>query len=248
MRASRRSKPMLPAFKDDERGVLQVLESIMASMILLGAILFVTISSSSVRDTGSSSINLTTIAEDTLTVLTSQPGLIDANVSRLDEIVDAAIMGDTDSAELFLSNIMPVGTRYALRLDNGIESTHLLPISSGASMPRAASGASTYIMPNWIANSGSNSTVTYMPGAELNFSTWATLTAPDGNATGPGGEDWIDIWRSEVPTQDRIPPSALYGIWDCTGGTCIDFRIALEPSVTPPRALYAVELLLWEGV
>ncbi len=233
-------------FREDERGVLQVMEAILAALILLGAILFVTISSSPVRDVGSSGVNLETIAEDTLNVLTSQPGLADANLTRLDEIVNDAIQGDTADAELFLTNIVPVGSRYALRLDNGIQPLHLLPVTGSATSPREASGASTYILPDWTANAGFNQT--YAPGDPLDFSTWTDLVAPDGSSIGPGGDTWLDLWTADVPTQDRIPTWALFGVWDCTGGSCSDFRIALDDDITPNRPLYSVELLLWEGV
>lgn len=237
-----------PVFRQDERGVLQVMEAIMAAMILLGAILFVTLSSSPVRETGAAGISLSTLAGDTLTVLERQQGVDDPSITRLEEVVNLAMQGDVTNAERFLDAAVPQGTRYSLRLDNGVEPLPLIPASSSlGTAPRAASGAVTYMLANWTAYS--SPTVSVAPGESFNFTGWTSINAPDGSSVGPGGDAWIDIWADLEPGRDRVPAAVPYGVWSCGGCTGINqFRVVLEDGTEADRPLVAVQLLLWEGV
>lgn len=254
-----------PHFASDDRGVMQVMEAILAALVLFGAILFVTLTSSPVRDTGAPGVNLATLAEDSLDILQRQDGQDDPTVDRLEEIVNLAMRGDVDQAELFLQDIVPQGTRYALRLDNGIAPLQLVPTAGAAlTTPRDASGAATYMLSNWTRFEGTGPDCDlapercFVPGAAeaidgttaVDFSNW-TLYAPSAasgsDTTGPGGLDWIDIWTANQPGQDVIPPNAPYGAWKCDGCTGSSIRIVPPDETAVERQAYAVQLLLWGG-
>ncbi len=256
-----------PHFASDERGVMQVLEAVLAAMILIGAILFVTLTSSPVRESGAPGINLATLAEDSLDILQRQDGQDDPTVDRLEEIVNLAMRGNVDQAELFLQDIVPQGARYALRLDNGLAPLQLVPTSGAAlTTPRDASGAATYMLSNWTRFEATGPdcdlepTRCFVPGASedlagnsVDFSNWTKLYAPSAgsgsDSIGPGGVEWVDLWTTLQPSQDTIPPNVPYGTWKCDGGGCpgASIRIVLPDETAVERPVYAVQLLLWSG-
>ena len=86
------------------------------------------------------------------------------------------------------------------------------------------------------------------PGDTFDFSNATALRAPNGESKGPGGQEWLTIWADLEAGQDRIPASAPYGVWQCTGcDTVTEFRIVLEDGTAVDRPLYGVQLLLWDG-
>lgn len=239
----------------------------MAAMILLGAVLFVTITSSPVQETGAAGISLSTLAGDTLNVLEKQQGRDDPSATRLEEVVNLAMRGEVEAAERFLDAAVPQGTRYALRLDNGVEPLQLIPAAGSlGSTPRAASGAVTYMLGNWTdlgsepdCEPVSEQSECFPPASStaldgngtIDFSNATELRAPNDSTVGPGAVPWIDIWKAAEPTGDTVPAFAPYGVWRCTGCTDIagsHFRVVLEDGTAVDRPLYGVQLLLWDGV
>lgn len=217
----------------DDEASLHVIEALMAGMIILMAVLFMTATSSPSPAEGQSGLDLAKVSADTLRVLQQRPSEENAGItpnadpatparhypSRLDEIVDEVVRGqDMTANEAFLRELVPAGNRYQLRLDNGVDNMVLLPRDTGfAAQPRAAKAAETFIVPMWQANTvtgqlcaGSHPPAAgtyYTPGGQklLPFDVVGTdsLTAPTGLTQVFGTTDWADWWVSEI-TEDGL--------------------------------------------
>lgn len=158
-------------------GAIHVVEALLAGMIILTAVLFLTNVSKPSPPAAEAGIDLEGVARDVLVVLENRPAT-PATVqctgdtpdpacypSRLDQVAGSALGYNVDAAKQttsnsdatdFLNQVIPVGNRWLLRLDNGVEPLVLLP-ASGSNVqltPRAAKAAETFIMPPWQANGG----------------------------------------------------------------------------------------------
>lgn len=249
----------------DEEGALPVFEAIIAGMLVLTAILFLTAIGRPAPASGQSGIDLGQNAADTLGILRDRDA--DDPVTypdRLSEIVDLAVRGDTSDAEGFLDEIVPLGTRYLLRLDNGVEPLVLLPHGSGPALtPRAAQAASVLVIPDWTAN-GALSAVTssaIQPGQEipaghparLVSTTHSYLVAPTGSTTMPDGTSWQAHWsQAEYTSPQRVvPPDVPYGVWKacqssaCNAGEVELFKVVGPSGTEAEYPVYGVQLVVW---
>ncbi len=248
---------------DDESGALPVFEAIIAGMMILTAILFLTAIGRPAPATGQGGIDLGQNAADTLSILRDRDA--DAPLTypdRLTEVVELAMTGDTADAKEFLDEIVPIGTRYLLRLDNGVEPLILLPHGSGPELnPRAAQAASVLVIPDWVDN-GLPSTV--LPTSALspadvipnghaadsvNAGGTAHLFAPNGAEVMPDGTPWLTYWLS-AEYVGTVPPNVPYGVWKacpepCLAGSETLFKIYTTDRTEAAYPMYGVQLVVW---
>ncbi len=253
--------------RDDERGALPVFEAIVAGMLVLTAILFLTAVGRPSPAAGESGIDLGQNAADTLAILrdrddTQHATDPDLYPHRLAEIVERAMVGDTTDAKTFLDSIVPTGTRYLLRLDNGVEPLVLLPTGSGPSLtPRAAQAAAVLVTPDWNANgkpSDNPGLQTIRPGqvipaghaASQDYSQPEFLVGPHGSTLMPDGTAWRLHWDAQ---SGGVPPDAPYGVWrwcdqaDCVGGSGVlsAFKVVHPSGAESDYPVYGVQLVVW---
>ncbi len=231
----------------DDDGVIHVFEALLTGVLILTAILFMTGLSAPSASESTGGIDLGRIATDTLDILQSRdaedPVTYD---NRLEEIVHEALAGDTAGGADFVEDILPTGTRYLLRLDNGYGTLTLLPAGTGPTVnPRAADAGQAYMAPLLDAFAGLGPDVTAAPTTALDFSTWTSLEAPDGGATAPDGGTWLAWWTAQVPTEDRVPAAVPFGTWRFDDGAVKYLEVPAPGGATRP--LYAVQLLVWPG-
>ncbi len=258
----------------DDDGAIQVVEALLAGTIILTAVLFLTSASSPSPSAAQSGIDLAELAQDTLTVMESEPA--DDNVvgdgsgnaplyaHRLEEIVSLALgKNQADLAEYqatnavtkaYLDEIIPLGNRYQLRIDNGVQPLTLVPDdSSFRSQPRAAKAAETFIAPPWQDNvafctGGATDLGTFYPGgAGPTILATDVLKAPNGATIGPAGDTWAVWWTDndeDANANTITPASALYGWWAIEADNeC--FRVDLNANVSTDQPLYGVQLVVW---
>lgn len=234
----------------DEDGVIHVFEAIITGVIVLTAILFMTALSGPSSSEGATSIDLGRIAGDTLAILQARPAEDPASYdSRLEEIVDNAMQGgDTTQDQAFLREVLPPGTRYLLRLDNGIEAITLMPTTTGPTTnPRGAQAAEVFLAPAWQAFADQTVSAEFVLGEQYT-PCGVTLKAPTGVSSAPGG-DWATHFSTlpaghEGHSHDHIPAYAPYGVWEC-GTTYL--RISPPDGTDIDYGLYAVQLVVWPG-
>lgn len=240
----------------DDDGVMHVFEALLVGVLVLTAILFMTALSAPSQSESSGGLDLARIAADTLDILEGRDAECDADdptppgacttlyEHRLEEIVSLAMEGKHDEAESFLREVLPSGTRFLLRLDNGVEPMTLMPTGAGLSaIPRNAQGAETFLLPDWSTHAADPDPATafYRHGDAVNFAGW-TLTAPNGATTAPNGASWNAWWTSLEPAQDRIPSSVPFGLWETGSGL-----IRIHGDAMTDHPMYAVQLLVWPG-
>lgn len=256
----------------DEQGALQVVEALLAGTIILTAVLFVTTTGAPSPSAAESGIELAGLAKDTMELMINDRP--NANVAggawdthptyahSLEEAVSLA-MGtlSTDAAdhaarnlptETYLDQVLPVGVRYQLRLDNGIEPLQLLPAdTSFRNQPRAAKAAETFIAPPWQANAdvGCTITGTYYPGGPGPTLLLANaLEAPNGATIGPGGDTWSVWWDNndaDANANTIVPYSAPFGVWEIDSGAGACFRITLPDGTATDHPVYGVQMVVW---
>ncbi|MEO6667331.1 MAG: hypothetical protein ABIO65_11245 [Nitrospiria bacterium] len=197
----------------DERGSLMVLEAILVAMLVLTAILFFTSVQRPSTGSDQGGLDLGQVAADTLSILEvrtiegqSFEGWV-TNTTRGDNATATAVRD-------FLEEVLPTGTRFAIRLDNGV--SNLTILSSGTvTTPHAARGAQIFVFPNWATyrNQTIGAGLTVTPG-EVVASTHALVSgtyhcfqAPNGFSTAPDGPDagaTADLWEARWNTDPGI--------------------------------------------
>lgn len=256
-------------FRGDDRAAIQVFEAVLVALLVLSTLLIVNAMQRPTTSREIGGVDLGQLSADTLDILedrTFTSNGVDYNFTDWVEAVMGKDISAADQEDLaaqvheFLGSgangVLPLGTQYQLRIDNGVGHVRVLPPHLDRT-PLAARAATSYIFPNWTAQAG-NATdlgpvvpgMETRPGASFDFSTWTNLTAPTGTWRGPDGEPWLDQWLDEEPDGRRIPASALYGLWefDDGGAGCPCYlEVALPGLVSLDRPLYAVHLVVWYG-
>lgn len=180
---------------------------------------------------------------------------------------DAAVATEVQD---FLSEAAPAGSRYEVRLNNGVAPLVLLPTTRSGS-PNGAAGAEAPLYPNWRTFATQVTTGSGFPGQEVanvagqlapySFTSSATVQcvkAPDGSSTGPGGATWVSVWKTQA---GRIPSTIPLGVWagytdaGCTVSATYA-RVApasLLPTcgTAPPSGcnypIYGLQMVVWFG-
>lgn len=231
--------------KDDD-GFIHVFEALLVGVLILTAILFMTALSGPSQSESTGGLDLGRIAADTLEILEARDADDPQYANRLDELVTRALQGDATEAESFLSEVLPSGTRFVLRLDNGVEPLTLLPTGGGAaSNPRSAEGSEVFYLPNWTAHvvDPDPAGETVRPGDTFSvFTAGPGLTAPDGSTTAPGGGTWSAWWLAHDGSGSTVPPDVPYGLWERGGN-----YLRVQGELATDHPVYAVQLLVWPG-
>jgi hypothetical protein len=255
----------------DEEGAFPVFEAVLVAILILGAIVFVSLTASPSQEESAGGISMGRVASDTLAILQVRSAADDQYSSALEEIIALAMQGNTAQAEGFLREVLPRGTNFEMRLDNGVTPLGLLPYGRTASL-RAADGDAVLMVSNWNHAPGSlASTNPYLApgdalldadGGPLNLAGCTDLVAPTGSPVGPGEVPWITRWDEWRDGGDwSIPAWAPYGWWAPDGCAVPPFRVVhpgctvtnhadaeTVPLCNVARPVYGVQLLVWDGV
>ena len=240
----------------DEGGAFPIFEAVIVAVLIITTIIFFTSLQRPTTATDTGGIDLGRLAADTLVVVRTReftatactPDVVDAT---LEEWVNRTMTPTTatdscmaDAIEDFLDEVLPPGTSFQLRLDNGVEPLLLVPFGA-EEPPRAAHAAEVYFAPRWRANwvlPAVNATLEQVvPGMEVpaelavatTFVEPSTLTcieAPNGSDRAPDGQTWLQHWQGAqatdpvtgdplVPSVDVVPAYAPYGVWVGYTGT-----------------------------
>lgn len=250
--------------RGDEAGTVQVFEAFLVAILVFTAMIFYTSVQRPTSGQDVLGIDLGRIAADTLDILQTRTVEDPASPTQdlpMETWLNRTIAGDAavqEDVEDFLEEVLPGGTRYALRLATGEDRIHLLPAGEPPS-PRAGRGAQSYFLPNWTAFKAQTflaTTQATSPGAALDFSTWTELTAPNKRTTAPDGTTWIAWWDANEPDvggaeRSHVPTNALYGTWQykapgaCAAGCYLHVKLPDGPRTDRP--VYALELVVWFG-
>ena len=264
---------MTARLRHDEDAAFPVLEAVLVAVLILTTILFFTSLQRPTTATDEGGIDLGRLASDTLEILETKeftragcPQL--ATAKGLEQWVGAALNGTecvADEVEEFLAEVLPPGTRFLVRLDNGVEPLVLVPYGS-TETPRAARAASTFVTPAWMTNMGHTSAEAVHPGRQIldatanpvatAFATPASIACikgPSGSATAPGGATWLSLWQPTAPeTPPRVPSSIPYGGWvgytnaDCNAGATYLF-VGLADGTATDYPVHGLQLVVWFG-
>ncbi|MEA3165935.1 MAG: hypothetical protein QOJ26_804, partial [Thermoplasmata archaeon] len=145
-----------------------------------------------------------------------------------------------DEVDGFLAAVVPAGSKYLLRMDNGIGTMPLIPVNPD-STPRGARVSNGVFFPadwdTWQASIGAT-TQYATPGDVVAPGTVAykwiappyatqSVQSPNGSCSGPDGakrtadadvnpDPWIEVWRSgwdAATSTARVPTGLPYGAW-----------------------------------
>lgn len=239
-----------PTRQGGEEGVFAVVEAILVAVLVLTAVLFFTSVQRPTKGSESRGQDVGQVATDTLGILRTHqfnvlaptpavPGCTTAVPSgslTLEQWVTQVASGECNTAytvDSFLSNVLPSGTRYKLRLANGVDGLDLLPPPAlDPGTPRGASTAQLVFLPHWQALSGTAVAEVATPGQALLAAANPVLskfTDPQAvacvrgpyNATttpgmGPAGETWAAYWQAQ-PVSARLVGTATSGSKVVTG-------------------------------
>jgi len=217
--ALRRRRPL----PDDVARRFPVLEAILVAVLVLTAILFFTSVQRPSTGSEQGGIDLAKVSADTLAILRARTFTINGGSQTLEGWVTNVTKGDATTAsgvDAFLKQVLPAGSRYSLRLDNGVGTLQILPTGTPA-QPFEGRAASIVLSPNWATFR--NDTATNMrvvtPGAVIAagdaLMTQACFEAPFASSTAPGGTSWAAYWQSAVqsttPTTNGKDTTAVLG-------------------------------------
>lgn len=240
-----------------------VLEAILVALLVLSAILYVTSVQRPIVGGDAGGVDLATLSSQTLQLLSGNT-FVDASGERLavHEWVNLTLQGDpamVARVDRFVSEVLPVGTRYTLTLTNGVGELRLAPALDPGE-PRNAQAAEVPFFPPWSKFRHAASTEWAIPGAPvarhnvlLNFTgagptALHCIKAPNNSTLGPGAVPWTTSWQGRT----TVPEGALYGRWAgytdaaCTAGAQY-VRIALRNGTQTDMPLYGLRLVVWFG-
>lgn len=263
----------------DDEGALHVVEALMAGTIILTAIIFLSLTAAPSPSGAITGTDLTSHAVDILAIMSNAPPeesvadqaatSVSTWSSRLEEIMshglanEAEVTADTD----YIDELVGVGNRWQLRLDNGVEPLVVMPYGTDFAQPRGAKAAERFIAPPWGANLDDCvvfSTFPILsgspfypggPGPDLSGKSWLaapipSTTDPQGARTGPDAVTWLSWWQDRDPdtvsTNYRVPNAAPYGWWIVSDGVTTNcFEIAARDGTTAAVPAYGAQLLVW---
>ena len=234
---------MARRLRADEDGAFPIFEAVIVAVLIITTIIFFTSLQRPTTATDAGGLDLGRLAADTLVVLRTREftaaacGEVDATV---DEWVDRVMTPESatdscmaDAVAEFLDEVLPPGTNFQLRLDNGVEPLRLVPFGA-EDPPRAAHAAQVYLDPRWRANAVTDAAAAGLelvspgqtipdPAAGLpvassfvRASAVTCIEAPNGSARAPDGATWLSHWLTAVAegtTADVVPGYAPYGTW-----------------------------------
>lgn len=264
---------MADGLRRDDQAVFPVLEAVLVAILILSTILFFTALQRPTTATDEGGIDLGRLASDTLEILQTKEFTVTSGCPELaggeglEQWVGLALNGTqcaADEVESFLAEVLPPGTQFQVRLDNGVEPLVLVPYDTSAT-PRAARAAETYITPAWLVNKGKLGAEAVWPGQQLSatedvngtaFATPASvlcIKGPSGSSTGPGGVTWRSVWQPASPeTPPRVPDDIPYGTWvgytnaGCTTGAR-NLVVGLPDGTTTDYPIHGLQLVVWFG-
>lgn len=250
MKANRGARSL----RRDDHGAFPVVEAILVAVLVMTAIIFFTSVQRPSNAAEEGGIDLSQSAADTLALLKakefgirSSPATLDTDGNGVtddnerphtgddlvfDQWFTNLVAGDATTrikVDDFLSEIIPTGADYALRLSNGVDTLTLLPDTLRP--PIGARSSEVGVMPAWGTYVGASASATVSatdvddgaaPGQPLSSSANPLLVrftnpnavsspitcirAPTGYGNGPGGATWLSIWRDadESTTATRV--------------------------------------------
>src|ERR1041385_5687437 len=238
----------------DAGGAMPVLEAILVAVLVLTAIIFFTSAQRPTTGAEQGGIDLAKVAADTLQIMQAR-NFTGTGPANPEVWVTRLAQGDTPTAaaiDTFLKGILPSGSRYILRLDNGNGTLRLLPmtvrsvsdgvISSGTTLTSATAAftAADQGQPVWGGAIVSGSYASVIPAGTTILSVSSATTATLSQAaTNTPSNVILTVGRRDAPYEGRAAQVALVPNWS-TFRYCPSL-IAACPN-TPP-ALQATSLV-----
>lgn len=246
----------------DDAAAIQIVEAVLVAVLILTGIIFMSLVTRPPVPRSASGTDMGTLADDTLHVLEVTTIQDPDDVNRqmaLDDWVGDLMAGTqphaanvADAVEARLDEILPVGVKGAVRVNNGHGTILLVPhLNGGTIVPRGASVAQGVAVLEWTAFEGETPTDTLRPGRAFDWSSWDCLAAPGGETTGPQGQTWEALWLDFDATGQTVPGFAPYGIWRHDAG-CDDagygyFEVVPASGTTDRLTTVGVEVVVWRG-
>lgn len=249
----------------EEEGAFPVLEAVLVAILILSTVLFFTSLQRPTTATDEGGIDLNRLSADTLAILQTKTFAGCGATRGLEQWVGATLNGTqcvADEVESFLQEVLPPGSQFLVRLDNGVEPLVLVPYGSDEA-PRAARAAATYVTPSWLFNAKKLGAQVVVPGQELDVTdTNATaltdpatlcIKGPSGSEFGPGGVTWRSIWQpSPAQSPPRVPATVPYGGWigytdaNCSSGPT-RVVVGLADGTRTDYPVFGLQLVVWFG-
>lgn len=206
-----------------------VLEAILVALLVLTAILFFTSVQRPSTGTDQGGLDLAQVSADTLAILQVRTFNGDAFGTWVTELAQGesatscvaatptvATCPQAVAIEDFLGEVLPTGTRYSLRIDNGVSSLATLPLGA-TQEPHGGRAAQTVFLPAWDAHAPQTLVAdAAAPGEPMTRADHAVLSrftdpddidcikAPTGGGSGilgsvgPGAVNWLSIWQADA--------------------------------------------------
>lgn len=238
-----------PLLRDDDRGSFLVLEAILVALLVLTAILFFTNAQRPSTGGSEGGLDLAQVSADTLQILQQRSFTISSQVQTFNGWITNVSRGDAttiSTVDTFIKQVLPTGSHYSLRLDNGVSTLQVLP-SSTTEVPRNARASELATTPSWKAfrNDTVSATMRVVtPGdvvdatdALVSGTTYRCFEAPYGYSTAPGSVEWSSRWISAVqstaPTtngkdvtsalgsKQQIPKDVPLGKWKLSSNAAV---------------------------
>src|ERR1041385_8823261 len=116
--------------RDDVAGGFPGPGGLLVAGLWLAAVLFFTSLQRPTSGAEQGGIDLAKVSADTLAILRTRTFTVGAGTQTMEGWVTNVTAGDAATAsaiDTFLRQILPAGSRYSLRLDNGVAPMHILP-------------------------------------------------------------------------------------------------------------------------